>query len=235
MDVYLVPVGSARYELYCETPDDDEATGGVGSGRGPLPELYARFREMLAEARQTRLAHRLAAVPSDPATRQPWPARLRNWTISWMAETIAEQRLLWHLRKQSEAALHYPDDLPERQARDIAMTSLLRDTDRHRRWLIVDGMLAAILGPLLFFVPGPNLIAYYFTFRAVAHFLSWRGARHGLHAVTWHAWSSAPLAELRRILALEPAQRAEYVRTVSAQLDLEHLALFVERMVVGAR
>ena len=201
MDVYLVPVGSARYELYCETPDDDDdLTADEPSDRGPFRGVYARFREMLAEARETRRARRLEAVPSDPEVRQPWLVGLRNWVVSWVAETVAEQRLLWHLRKQSEAALHYPDDLSEHQAREVGMTTLVRDTDRHRRWFILDGIIAAILGPLLFFVPGPNLVAYYFTFRAVAHFLSWRGARHGLHAVTWRAWSSAPLAELRRTL-----------------------------------
>ena len=236
MEVYLVPVGSTRYELYCEMSDDDDAvTADEAADGGPFRGVYARFRKMLTEARETRRARRLEAVPSDPAARLPWPTRLRNWIVSWVAETIAEQRLLWHLRKQTEAALHYPDDMSERQAREVAMFSLERDADRHRRWLIIDGIISAILGPLLFFVPGPNLVAYYFTFRAVGHFLSWRGASHGLHKVTWRAWSSPPLAELRRTLTRPPEQRAEHVRQVAARLELEHLAAFVERMVVGVR
>ena len=237
MEVYLVPIGSARDELYCETPDDDDDALPTDetSDRGPLRGVYAKFREMLADTRESRRARRLEAVPSDPAARQPWPARLRNWIVSWAAETIVEHRLLWHLRKQSEAVLHYPDDLTDQQARHIAMTGLARDSDRHRRWLIIDGVVAAFLGPLLFFVPGPNLVAYYFTFRAVAHYLSWRGARQGLNVVTWRARSCAPLAELRRTLVREPDRRAEHVRAVAARLELEHLAAFFERMVVGVR
>ncbi len=50
---------------------------------------------------------------------------------------------------------------------------------KHRRWMIIDGLLVAITGPLFFFVPGPNVISWFFTFRAVGHFLSWRGARKG--------------------------------------------------------
>ena len=235
MEVYLIPVGATRYELYCEADDGDDLSEDEASQTGVFRGVYARFRAMLEEAQEARRARRLAAVPTDPATRQPWLIRLRNWIISWVAETVAEQRLLWHLRKQDEAALVHPDDVEASSALEISRRGLQRDVDRHRRWLIVDGILAGILGPLFFLVPGPNLIAYYFTFRAVAHFLSWRGARHGLREVAWRTRGSAPLADLRRVLSLDPAERARHVREVESRLDLEHLAAFVERTVVRFR
>ena len=235
MQVYLIPVGARRYELYCEADDGDDLSEDEARRTGVFRGVHVRFRSMLEEAQESRRARRLAAVPADPATRQPWLTRLRNWTISWVAETVAEERLLWRLRKRDEAALVHPDDLDGSSALEISRASLERDVDRHRRWLIIDGILAAILGPLFFFVPGPNLIAYYFTFRAVAHFLSWRGARRGVGEVAWHARASAPLAELRRVLSLDPDARARHVREVERRLDLEHLAAFVERMVVRFR
>ena len=233
MDVYLVPVG-ARYELYFEAPDDD-VSDDDDQKLGALRGVYARFREMVAEAQEVRRAKRLAAVPSDPSVRQPWTVRVRNWTVSWVAEAIADWRLLWHLRTQRDAILVHPDDLDGAEALEVSMAGLQRDADRHGMRLIVHGVLTAILGPLLFFVPGPNLIAYYFTFFFVGHLLAWRGAGNGLRRVVWRTSESAPLVELREILTLEPAERARHVRDVEARLELEHLAAFVERTLVRSK
>ena len=238
MDVYLVPVGK-RYELYFEAPDDDDddddAPEDDNRKPGVLRGVYARFREMVAEAQEVRRAKRLAAVPSDPSVRQPWTVRVRNWLISWVAEAIADWRLLWHLRTQDSATLVHPDDLDGAEALEVSKSSLQRDADRHRTRLIVHGVLAAILGPLLFFVPGPNLIAYYFAFLFVGHLLAWRGAGKGLRHVVWSTSQNAALVELRTVLALEPDERARHVRDVEAQLELEHLAAFVERTVVRSK
>ena len=232
LDVYLVPVARGRYELYCESTEADDFRRSDDEGRGGF---YARFRGMVAEAQEERRARRLAAVPVDPSARQSWVIRLRNLAIGRIAEAIVEQRLLWHLRKQGDVELVHPDDLDGPNALAAARAGLQRDADRHRRWLIIDGLAAAALGPVLFVVPGPNVLAYYFTFRAVGHLLAWRGARHGLAGVSWRTRASAPLVELRSVLELEPNERAEHVRGVEAMLELEHLAAFVERTVVRFR
>jgi hypothetical protein len=53
MDVYLVPVGPQRYELYCEIPDDpEEAEAEAQTGR--FRRLVQRFREMIADAERER-------------------------------------------------------------------------------------------------------------------------------------------------------------------------------------
>jgi hypothetical protein len=98
--------------------------------------------------------------------------------------------------------------------------------------LWVDGVLTLITGPLFFFVPGPNLIAYYFAFRAVGHFLSHRGARHGLEVVAWRCETSDALTELRHAVALDPASRELRVRDLAGRLQLPHLPTFLERMVL---
>jgi len=79
-------------------------------------------------------------------------------------------------------------------------------------------------------VPGPNLLAYYFAFRVVGHFLSWRGARHGLRDVAWSTEASDALLELRRLAGLDRAARHARVLEVARALGLEHLATFYERM-----
>ena len=78
-------------------------------------------------------------------------------------------------------------------------------------------------------LPGPNLVAYYFAFRIVGHFLSVRGARQGLAKVQWHPEASAPLSALRAMVAVAPEARAERVDAVAATLRLEHLASFFQR------
>ena len=57
-----------------------------------------------------------------------------------------------------------------------------RDFEKHRFWLTIDA-LGFIASGLLFLVPGPNAVAYYFAFRLVGHYLSMRGARQGLSVV----------------------------------------------------
>ncbi len=232
VDVYLVPLGSAGYELFCDSAEGDDVAPleeGSGSDR-----LYARFRSMMAEVQGQRRARRLAEVPADPSTKQPWPIRVRNTVVGWVAEAIAEWRLLWHLRKQTALELVHPADLDGDRALEVARRQLGRDAEHHLRRLFTSSVLALLLG-LLFFVPGPNVIGYYFGFLAVGHLLAWRGARHGLAHVQWRTRASEPLGELRGILDLHPDERAGHVRDVAAKLGLDYLAPFVERMAVRRR
>lgn len=221
MDVFLVPVGDDRYELYCEDADVPHAPEEVPAG-GFIQRLKHRFREMIAEAeRERRLAR--ASRPQ-----RGWLAHLRARAMRWVAEAIAEQRLLWHLRTQTAASFFYPDDLDAANAKEILRQYLSRDFDKHRFWLIVDS-LGLLAGALLTIIPGPNLIAYYFAFRVVGHYLSLRGARQGLNTVAWRHEPSAPLTELRRAIALHGPMREERVNDIALRLRLEHLATFFER------
>jgi hypothetical protein len=225
MDVYMVPTGAGRYELYCEAAaapaEDDEAAPQSG-----IPRVPARwFRQLLADFERERQR------PRDDQ-RKRWTNRAWRWTRRHAAEVIAEQRLLWRLRRQTCATLIHPDDLDGPGAHDVARRVLARDRDRHRFWLIVDALIAAITGPLFFFVPGPNLVAYYFAFRTVGHFFSWRGARRGLDVVRWHLEASAALGELRAVLALPAAERPARIRDIERRLRLSHLAGFFDRVAV---
>ena len=156
MDVYLVPVGPDRHELYCEVTDDpEEAEAGTGAPeplelesarrgffrrvREPLfgffRRLRERFSEMLAEAERDRRQARAATVQSG------WMAFAKARMMRWVAESIAEQRLLWLLRRQTDACLFYPDDLDEAQAVAVLRAQLTRDFDKHRFWLAIDSVL----------------------------------------------------------------------------------------------
>ena len=232
VDVYLVPIGPAGYELFCESAESEDLDLGDDGPRGN--RFHVRFRRMMAEVQEQRRARRLAEVPADPAKPLPWLIRLRNTVVGWVAEAIAERRLLWHLRKQTALELVHPADLDGDRALAETHRRLGRDAEHHFRRLFTSSLLAALLG-LLFFVPGPNVLGYYFVFLAVGHLLAWRGARHGLANVQWRTRASEPLGELRGILDLNPDERAGHVRDVAAKLGLDYLAPFVERMAVRRR
>jgi hypothetical protein len=225
MDVYLVPVGPDRHEPYCEVPDDTPDEGqNQESAKGIFRRLRARFSEMLAEAERERRQAR-------PAPQGGWLTRIKARLMRWVAESIAEQRLLWHLRRESEVRLVYPDDLEEEQAIKVLRAQLSSDFEKHRFWLAIDALLFVASG-LLVLVPGPNVLAYYFAFRLVGHYFSLRGARHGLTGVVWRPEKSALLSELRRAISLAPEIRERRVDEVAHGLQLEHLASFFKRTAV---
>ncbi len=225
MDVYLVPIGGDRYELYCEEPDEpgDE---GTDSPKTFIQRWMQRFRATLAEAeREHRQGH------AEPV-RGGWTARVKSRTMRWIAESIAEQRLLWHLRRQTAGCLFYPDDIEEAHAVRLLRAQLGRDFDRHRFWLIVDG-LGFVASGLLMLLPGPNLVAYYFAFRLIGHYLSLRGARQGLDRIAWTHEPSAPLSDLRHAIGLDEEVRERRVLDVASRLRLDHLATFFKRTAVA--
>jgi hypothetical protein len=224
MDVYLVPVGADRYELYCEVPDEPEQVEGEPA-KGFIAGLKARFSSLLADAERERR--------HGPSDQQPagWMGRAKARTMRWVAESIAEQRLLWHLRRQESACLFYPDDIDEQPAVQCLRRQLRRDFEKHRFWLIIDSV-GFVASGALFLVPGPNIVAYYFAFRMVGHYLSLRGARQGLDRVVWSNEKSAPLADLRRAIGLNSEERERRVHDVALALHLEHFAKFFERTAI---
>ncbi len=223
MDVFVIPVAPGRYELYCEhVGPDTEVIGEAPQGR--IAKMYANFKDALARVEEERLSGQ-ARVHDGPRT---WTERMKDRALCWIAEKIAEQRLLWRLRNESELMLHYPDDTTPDAAVGIARAELQREVDRHMKWIVIDGLLFAASG-VLFFVPGPNLVAYYFGFRLVGHYLSRKGAKHGLAEVRWDSCASPQLSRLRRVLALDPHEREREVHEVASALQLPHLAKFFER------
>jgi HAMP domain-containing protein len=226
--VYLVPVGDGRYELYCEPAGRDDAADdeAAAAANGKKPSFWRRqvhrFQETLAEAE----AERLRGERGEEVEKRG----IGRWMLRKIAEAIAEQRLLWHLRKTDRVLLIHPDDMPGPEAETIARTHLSADYRKHRNWCVIDGLLAAITGPLFFFVPGPNIIGWYFLFRAVGHLFALRGARQGLSVASWQTSPSSALAGLRHALDLDEAERRRRVEAIGETLGLEHLVSFVERV-----
>ena len=221
MDVYLVPVGPDRFECYYEAPDDDDPDE-PADGQGFVARLRKTFNDQLKEAERARHQKSIEEPTS-------FFGRVKKRSLRWMAERIAEQRLLWHLRRADAATLHISADLPAVRADAIMRESMKRDSDHHRNWMIPH-TLVLIASGLVAIVPGPNLLAYLFTFTAVGHFLSWRGAANALHQVAWTLAPDQALTDIHRAFALAPDERHRLILEAAERLHMPKMARFVEQM-----
>jgi hypothetical protein len=225
MEVFLIPVGADRFELYCEVPDEDASAAGPDHDRGFFRGLVRRFRDTLGHIERERYA-READVPPHPANLYE---RAKRASLRKVAETMAEQRLLWHMRRQTAAVAVHPADLTTADAERVVRTGLQADYEKHRFWLVVNVVLT-LLSAALIVLPGPNVIGYYFVFRMVGHYFAMRGARQGLDHATWAYRPSDALTELRPLAPLDCAERRPLVEAIAEQLQLEHLRRFFDRV-----
>jgi hypothetical protein len=224
MDVFVIPIGSSRYALYCEASPEAEEAGEVTEPSGIVDRLKHRFSVMLRAAEERQ--HNHSGAYAEPKT---WAGRLQDSVLGWVAERIAEQRLLWNLRRRDSAVAVHPQDMAFEQVMGLVRRILQVDYERHRRWLVLDTLGLILSGPFMV-VPGPNVLAYYVAFRIWGHWLSMRGAVHGLRSVVWSGRSCPPLSELREVTRLEPEARDARVHDIAAQLRLQHFSTFFERV-----
>jgi hypothetical protein len=227
MDVYLIPTASERYELYYEAPDeepaDTESDGWLNRLTFGLSDrLKRRFDDMLLEAEDWRRRRHEANPAGDG-----FLVRSRRKVMGYIVERIAEQRLLWHLRKVDSVCVRIPSDMTEAAADAVVLTMLKKDVEHHRKWLWIDLLLLTLSAPLMV-VPGPNVPGFYFTFQVVSHYLSWTGAKKGLAMMPWTFKTCDELAELRSAMTLSPAQRKRRFHEVAERLRLEHLPTFLD-------
>jgi K+-H+ exchange-related protein len=224
--VYLVPIGSGRFDLYNESAeDDDDAERPLSEGDG---FWMRRSRQLQNTWRQ--ISRSASAAPGAEVGRL---VRMRNWLVRRIAESIAEQRTLWSLRGMVSASFVYPSDLPEASAATIRERLLAHAGRHHRLWFVIN-LLGVGVTLALALLPGPNLIGYYFAFRLVGHFLSWRGAVHALEKVTWHPQQEPALAELGSLATLGAEERGARVAAIAARLGLCRLQLFFDRVACGS-
>ena len=121
MDVYLVPISRDSFECYYEAPDDEVPE--PIEGQGLFGRIKTRFQAQLREAEEAR--HQ--AAPEVPKTLF---GRLHKRSLRWIAERIAEQRLLWHLRSADAATLYIASDLETVAAENMMRVAMTRDDPR---------------------------------------------------------------------------------------------------------
>jgi hypothetical protein len=159
--VFLLRLGSERSVFYHE---DDADQGGPSDRadqrglRGLLERAYQRVRWSLRH-------------PSGSLTKR----LKRAW--DWLQRRVhPDEPLLAALRSAPAIHIYHGSSFSSNEARALWCRYLRSRMRRHLLWLVFDGILApltVLLAPL----PGPNLIGYWFAYRAVHQFLILIGIR----------------------------------------------------------
>jgi hypothetical protein len=145
--------------------------------------------------------------------------RLWEWLHS---RTKPDESFLRRLRTAKNIEIYYPQNMDEARVKR-EWTSYLRKRSRsHRLWLIVNGIISP-LTLLLAIIPGPNLIGYWFTYRAICHALVLFGTRQALEATT----ALHPVDTLNLQLAADNSENVEHVSRV---FGFKELAVYLKRV-----
>lgn len=222
MNVYFIPLAGGRFEPYFEHEDKDEPSPPDAAAPGVFARMSARFAAMIREAEQER--HDQTHKPPTTAM-----GRVQRKLMGWVAERVAEQRLLWQLRRADAATLHVPDDMDPAEALRRFRGGLQKDADRHLRRLGLHSLGLLASAPFVV-IPGPNVFGYFFTFTVVGHFLAYRGARRGLTRVRWTVEPNPALTSMAQAVATPPPERYRLIHEAAALLRLPRVARFVERL-----
>jgi hypothetical protein len=141
----------------------------------------------------------------------------RAW--EWVQRrTGPDEPVLRSLRHSTHFELLFPSALSPDEASNIWANYLSRRFRYHLVWFLLDALISpftVLLAPL----PGPNIIGYWFAYRAICHMLALLGirkARRGLQSMTMtpeplldRSFSRASTREVREITARYGLTRLE--------------------------
>lgn len=152
----------------------------------------------------------------------------RAW--EWLQKRVSpDEPLLRSLRSVRAIEIYYPPPLPEEETRSLWTDYLKSRQGRHTFWFVVNALvspLTVLLAPL----PGPNLIGYWFVYRAVCHWLAQLGARQARNEqVTTTFLSTAALN------GSFGATDDERIASLSSEFGLLGLDAFIKRLTAKHR
>jgi len=174
--VYLLLVSDKECFFYSDESEIDESREedpAPASGlRGWIQSRWHRFEKTFHEA---------------DAGVARWARRSWNWLHSL---THPDETMLARLRKTRRIELHHPASRKEDNVARNWQDYLARKWRRHVVFLSFNALIAPPALALLWPLPGPNLIGYWFAYRAVHHWLIVRGigkVRKGSVPTHYHA------------------------------------------------
>lgn len=211
MKVYLLRLDDERCIFYSEGPetsaeDESLATPPARAGlRGWAERKYSNLQTTISSAESGVGLH----------MRHAW---------EWLQRRASpDEALLRSLRNVSVVHLYHPSTLDAAEARTL-WTNYLKGRSRHHTlWLVLNGLvtpLTVLLAP----IPGPNIIGYWFLYRAICHLLAVLGVRRAKsEQVSTESISTGALDELFG------AGSEERWGGLAERLELRNLEAFVKR------
>lgn len=188
--IYLLSIDARRCFFYAdesEPPDDQQECEDAGWSDRPRWRAWARDRWCRVQE----------VWDHSEARAVRWTRNLWTWMHSW---AHPDEAMLSRLRSARRIELHHPAARSEDQVRGLWHAYLDHRWWRHVLWAAANGLIAPPALLTLWILPGPNIIGYWFAYRAIHHTLIVRGitrVRRGQVAL-----------ELRRVAALDwPIER----------------------------
>lgn len=209
MKIYLLSLDDGRCVFYSEGPEavvESETVAARRGVRGWVERKYKSLQVILNESEKG-VGLRM---------RRAW---------EWLQKRISpDEPVLRSLRGVVEIELYYPLAFTEDETRTLWRGYLKGRQGRHTFWFVVNALvspLTLLLAPL----PGPNLIGYWFVYRAVCHLLARLGARNARSEQVTTKFLSSDVLEG----SFGPADD-ERIASLSSSFGLYGLDSFIKRM-----
>lgn len=138
---------------------EDEPAADRAGWRGWLIERWHRLQTAWAQSENKAAA---------------WSRGAWRWLHSWVHP---DEAMLTRLRQARRIELHHPKSRSPSEVRSLWDDYLNHRWWRHVVWMGANGLVAPPALAMLWILPGPNLIGYWFAYRAIRHALIIRGIR----------------------------------------------------------
>ena len=181
MKVYLLLINDEQFFFYSDESEVDESqveAQARGGWRGRLEDRWHRFQRAWHE--------------SDAGVAR-WARRSWDWLHSLVHP---DEGMLVRLRSTRRIDLHHPASRSRDAVAKVWLDYLGRKWRRHMIYLCGNAAIAPLALALLWPLPGPNLIGYWFAYRAIHHWLIVRGiggVRKGRIPTEYHPETSLDL------------------------------------------
>ncbi len=158
--IYLLLIDREQFFFYSDESDathepqagGDSALKALAGSAGWLHEQLDKFKKSWHEA-ESGVTH--------------WLRRCWDWLHSW---SHPDEWMLSQLRSAKLIELYHPASRTDDEVLAIWQNYVLRQRNRHLVWLTINGVVAPFT-VLFAILPGPNIIGYWFLYRAVHHLL----------------------------------------------------------------
>jgi hypothetical protein len=210
--IYLLSIDERRHFFYADESEASPEEGDEPGASGPPPAgLKGRLLDRY---------HRIKSAWDHSESRVArWTRRTWDWLHSW---SHPDESMLVRLRSARRIDLHHPASRTGDEVRALWGDYLTHRWWRHLLWMVLNTLVAPFAG-LLAILPGPNVIGYWFAYRAIHHtMIVWgiRRVRKARIPVELH-----PRASLDRPIAVDEAGGAKHdaIDGEATHLD-EHVA-----------
>lgn len=214
MKVYLLRVNEERAVFYAETEAvEANELKAEETGDGFFAALGKKYNDLQRALRESESGVGLRM-------RRAW---------EWLQRrTSPDESLLRSLRGVSSVELYHPSAMSAAEAREEWGKYLRGRRPGIILWLVLNALVTPIT-LLLAPIPGPNVIGYWFTYRAICHTLALLGIRRANEIEPETHASTALDFYLERVAEVDDEDRLQNFAQVHGLRDVESFAARVAR------